>query len=241
MSQTTITEESTAPDRLEGWPSAKWRTLLTPAEYDQQKRNYTKEQLKNANLYYQHEFHFLVLNAVQKLKSLWTKKTLYASMIVTVLFAIALFSGTDTKLGEGGSLVPSMSFAQRVRSVPFEFLERIKQFTGQTRKGLLLPEEGSASNSSSRNSSRVASERNEEREVKGAPEQTVNVKTQQPPSKKPEGETALVDSTFSSFVRSQTTRGVDIFTFAYSLAQGLAESVFSVFGWSQNATTAASS
>jgi len=133
-----------------------------------------------------------------------------------------------------------------VINLPYEFLDKIRQFTGQAKKGLLLPEDPVFGSVAENNSSQapqtpqrqpVGNKHNPNRDSLGkeAPEQDVNT----------EGtveETALVDSTsFSTFIQSQTAKGMDIFSFAYCVARDFATNVFAkAFGWTQNGTILAS-
>jgi len=258
MSQTTLQTEE-----LAGFPASWFRPLLTKEQYERQATDYTKQQLKNASLYHQHTFHFFVLSVTQKLAVLWNRKVLYAALVVSALLVafvlFGVFAGADPRHTEGGTLVPALTFSQRLAAVSFDVLEKIRQFTGQARKGLLLPEDkrpfGTAyasggSDASARNPAADGTNsthaiplgnRNDEQSTNQRDyvvivdtDEVNQKKTPHSPEEAASGETALVDSTgFSTFIRSQTYQGMNIFTFAFTVAKELAVSIFATaFGWS---------
>jgi len=214
------------------------RALITTEEYEKQGKEYTKQELKQASLYYQHSFHFFVLSATQKLAFLWTKKALLLSVLMALLIgclAVAM-NGESAPASEGGYLVPATSFTQKVINLPYEFLDKIRQFTGQARKGFLVvpPEDGFGSVGENNHTL------SEQLGNKGIPREKAGKETPE----REVGETqtaALVDSTsFSTFIQSQTSKGMDIFSFAFCVARDFAADLIAkAFGW--NGTTASSS
>jgi len=102
MSHTSLQTEIYGPS------PASFRPLITLQEYDKQGKDCTKQELKQAALYYQHVFHFVVLSVTQKLAFLWTRKALCISLIATLLLACAIgMSGEAKSTSEGGGLVPA--------------------------------------------------------------------------------------------------------------------------------------
>jgi len=230
MSQTIQTEHA-----LPSLPRS-LRTFLSEEEYQKQKQAHTRKELKTAGLYYQHTFHFVVLSLKEKLAGAMTKKILIAVGIAFVALLLAcLLTPGQQHASEGGSLVP-MTFTQRVKNVPYEFIEKLKMLMGQSRKGLLLPEEVFKRFSSNQDSNETRSvplestKRSEE-----APKKTVPIPS---PVAESDTEAPLVtpSPSFSTFVSSHTYSGMNIFAFAFCVARDFASSLFgSAFGWS-NAT-----
>lgn len=87
---------------------ATFRPLITPEEYEKQGREFTKKELKQASLYYQHVFHFYIVNVSQRLACLWTRKGVLFSGVALLVVCLAIaMSGESVATSEGGSLVPA--------------------------------------------------------------------------------------------------------------------------------------
>jgi len=213
------------------------RTFITTEEYEKQGKEFTKQELKQASLYYQHSFHFIVLSATQRLRFLWTKKSLLFVVIALLVCCVAVaLQGESAPASEGMYLVPATSFTQKVINLPYEFLDRIRQFAGQTNKVLLVPPEDGVFGSVNENQTFSSQLGNSNKGI-------TREKTGKETPEREVGETAaLVDSTsFSTFVQSQTTKGMDIFSFAFCVARDFASSLFAkAFGWTENGTAPAS-
>jgi len=256
---TTTTMQQQVPDLSEDHLSrqhaSRFRTLLTIEEYERQGLAFTKQQLKNASLYTQHTFHFFVLSMTARLALLWTRKTLYAALVGSLLVAFVLFgvyTGTNPRHTEGGTLVPALTFSQRLARLSESVLDKIRQFTGQAKKGLLLPEDvngfGHCTGAQNASGSAVGNEgyegechldRQAQQRAQNVEDRTANQRTQTPAHAA--GETALVDASdagFATFIQSQTAKGMNIFAFAFSVAKQLAVSIFETFGWSNGTATA---
>jgi len=214
-------------------------TTLSPEEYDRETRNFTKQELKRARLYYQHSFHFFVLSAREKITA-WSNKRnlLFFGFALAALFLACLFVGPK-QATEGGSLVPIRSFAQRVKNAPGELYERLRVLLGRGKKDLLLPEDVLSKNAPFNASETTPSGNTPDSKVE--PEQATQQESPQETQKiKDSAADALVDGTGSflpQYLSSKAYQGMDIFTFAFCVARDFAAHVFGSFGWS-NGTNA---
>jgi len=220
----------------------RYRDLITLEEYAKQGRECTKQELKKHSLYTQHVVHFAIVSFYYKLlEALLTKRVLYAAaaVFVAVLAAIVLCTvSSATARNSEARLVPTLTLPQRLVRLHLDFIDWIKEL-GTRFRSL----EGRKQASTANSSTSVSSSKKEEPE-RGLPSNTTSQASGgdvQNSAKEGEGRVytsegkdkagttgALVGggSDFTSYVHSQTTKGVNIFSFAFTAAKDFASSVF---------------
>jgi len=221
----------------------RYRTLITLAEYEQQGRQFTKSELKSASLYTQHLLHFFILGVVQRLFTRWV---LWAVSMVCIAIVAGLLLGsvygtTEPPSKEGG-LVPSVGISQSLCKFSLDLWDWLSQVVAfQSKKGLLngtttvftpSPRTGNTSTAFVKEAQTTSS--SEPSTSTTPPPQADAAKQSTNTQGGAEGTKALVaDTSFTTFLRTQTYKGLHLFSFAFNFAKELASNVLDVLGLSR--------